>query len=158
VFFVVDRPEITQMAATDAPSNPLHKTVIAAGASWMQHFLAHPWMLLAPILGFLGVGLGWLLGKGQNTMLAFMFSSAGIVGIALTVGFGLFPFLLISSVDPRSSLTLWDASSSHSTLLLSFWITVIFLPIVLLYTRWVYKIIWGSITEKTVLNNTHTLY
>ncbi len=158
VFLVIDRPEITQMAATDAPSNPLHKSVIAAGASWMQHFLAYPWMLLAPISGFTGVGLAWLLGKGQSTMSAFMFSSLGIVGVALTVGFGLFPFLLISSVDPRSSLTLWDASSSHSTLLLSFWITVVFLPIVVLYTRWVYKIIWGSITEKTVLNNTHTLY
>lgn len=154
----IDRPEITQMAATDAPSNPLNKTVIADGASWLQHFLAHPWMLLAPLLGFVGFILAWLLGKGRSTVAAFLFSSLGIVGLLLTIGFGLFPFLLISSSDPRSSLTLWDASSSHSTLLLAFWITVVFLPIVLLYTRWVYKIIWGSVTEETVLKDTHTLY
>ena len=57
-----------------------------------------------------------------------------------------------------TGLTLWDATSSHLTLLLAFWITIIFLPIVLLYTRWVYRILWGSITEKTVLDDAHTLY
>lgn len=158
VFIGIDRPEITQMAATDAPSNPLNKTVIAAGPGWMQHFLAYPWMLLAPLSGFAGLTLAWLLGKGQATMAAFLCSSAGIAGILLTLGFGLFPFLLISSIDPRSSLTVWDASSSHTTLLLAFWITVIFLPIVLLYTRWVYKVLWGSVTEAAVLKDTHTLY
>jgi cytochrome d ubiquinol oxidase subunit II len=42
--------------------------------------------------------------------------------------------------------------------LLAFWITVIFLPIVLLYTRWVYKILWGTISEASVTKDTHTLY
>ena len=89
---------------------------------------------------------------------AFLASSLGMIGIALSVGFSLFPFLLISSSDPRSSLTLWDASASHNTMLLAFWITVVFLPIVLLYTRFVYRVIWGSVTEATVLKDSHTLY
>ena len=157
-FIGIDRPEITHMAATDAPSNPLHKSVIADGAGWLEHFLNYPWMLLAPILGFGGLAFAWLLGKGKATMTAFLAGSLGIIGIAFTVGFGLFPFLLISSSDPRSSLTLWDASSSHTTMLLAFWITVVFLPIVLLYTRFVYRVIWGSITEETILKDSHTLY
>ena len=154
----IDRPEIIQMAATDAPSNPLHKSVIAVGPGWLQHFLAHPWMLPAPLLGFAGITLAWLLGKGKARALAFIYSCLGITGLLLTLGCGLYPFLLISVTDPGSSLTLWDASSSHTTLLLAFWITVVFLPIVLLYTRWVYKIIWGSVTEASVLNDSHTLY
>ncbi len=158
VFIGIDRPEIIRMAATDAPSNPLHKSVIAVGPGWLQHFFAHPWMLPAPLLGFAGIGLAWLFGKGQGRAVAFIYSCLGITGLLLTLGFGLFPFLLISATDPSSSLTLWDASSSHATLLLAFWITVVFLPIVLLYTRWVYKIIWGSVTEASVLNDTHTLY
>ncbi|WP_150046508.1 cytochrome d ubiquinol oxidase subunit II [Methylomonas rhizoryzae] len=157
-FAGIDRPELTAMAGTAAPSNPLHKTVIANGTGWWAHFTGHPWMLLAPLAGFGGFSLAWLLGKGRSRMAAFWASSLGITGIALTVGFGLFPFLLISSTDPGSSLTLWDASSSYATLSLAFWITVIFLPIVLLYTRWVYKIIWGSVTESTVLEDSHTLY
>ena len=158
VFIGIARPEITQMALTNAPSNPLHKAVVADGAGWFKHFLNYPWMLLAPVLGFAGIIQGWRLGKGKATMTAFLASSIGITGIALTVGFGLFPFLLISSTDPRSSLTLWDASSSHTTMLLAFWITVIFLPIVLLYTRWVYKVIWGNVNEEAVLKDPHTLY
>jgi len=154
----IDRPEITAMAGTDAPSNPLNKTVAARGAGWLAHFLAHPWMLLAPVLAVAGLLLAWLFGRGAADRDAFIASSVGITSALLTVGFGLFPFLLISTTDPKSSLTLWDASSSRLTLLISFWITVVFLPIVLLYTRWVYKIIWGSITEKTILNDTHTLY
>lgn len=158
VFNGIDRPEITVMASTSAPSNPLHKTVIGNGAGWLQHFMQYPWMWLAPIVALGGFTMAWLLGKGQSRMVAFLFSCLGVVGTALSVGFALFPFLLISSTNPGSSLTLWDASSSHSTLLLSFWITVIFLPIVLLYTRFVYRIIWGSITEATVLKDSHTLY
>ncbi|WP_347988842.1 cytochrome d ubiquinol oxidase subunit II [Methylomonas sp. AM2-LC] len=154
----IDRPEIMQMAATDAPSNPLHKIVLAVGPGWLQHFLTHPWMLVAPVLGFSGITLAWLYGKGTARIAAFMYSCLGITGLLLTLGFGLFPFLLISSTHPDSSLTLWDASSSHFTLLLAFWITVVFLPIVLLYTRWVYKIMWGSVTEDSVLKDTHTLY
>jgi cytochrome d ubiquinol oxidase subunit II len=158
VFFAIDRPEITQMAATDAPSNPMHKTVIGKGTNWVQHFMHYPWMWLAPLLGIGGIAVAWLMGKGESRMAAFLASSVGLTGIALSVGFALFPFLLISSTDPRSSLTLWDASSSYHTMVLAFWITVIFLPIVLWYTRFVYKVIWGSITEKTVLEDSHTLY
>lgn len=157
-FVGIDRPEITQMAATDAPSNPLHKIVISQGASWVQHFMYYPWMWSAPFAAIGGLGMAWLLGRGESRMGAFVFSSLGVVGVALSVGFALFPFLLISSTDPGSSLTLWDASASHNTMLLAFWITVVFLPIVLLYTRFVYRIIWGSITEKTVMQDSHTLY
>jgi cytochrome d ubiquinol oxidase subunit II len=154
----IDRPEVTAMPGTDAPSNPLLKTVSAQGAGWGAHFLAKPWMFLAPVIAVCGFLMAWLLGRGAADRDAFIASSLGIIGALLTVGFALFPFLLISTTDPKSSLTVWDASSSRMTLLIAFWITIVFLPIVLLYTRWVYKIIWGSITEKTVLQDSHTLY
>lgn len=152
------RPEITQMPAGDAASNPLHKTVVAHGASWLTHFFSYPWMLLAPVLGFTGFVLAWLSGRGESRLLGLVFSGLGITGLLLTVGFALFPFLLISSTDPRSSLTLWDASSSHLTLSWAFWITLVFLPIVLVYTRWVYRVIWGNLSDKTILDDTHTYY
>ena len=155
----IERPEITSMAGRAAASNPLNKVVTAHGPGWFSHFLKNPWMFGAPIMAFSGMLMAWLLGKGSaSDRDAFLFSSLGVVGALLSVGFALFPFLLISITDPNSSLTLWDASSSHKTMLIAFWITVIFLPIVLLYTRWVYKIIWGSITEKTILQDSHTLY
>jgi len=154
----LDRPEITQMAATDAPSNPLNKTVVGQGGGWLAHFTGHAWMLPAPVVAFAGFIGAYLLGRAGSAGLSFLLSSLGIAGLLLTIGFGLFPFLLISSTDPKSSLTMWDATASHFNLLLSFWITVVFLPIVLAYTRWVYKVIWGSVTEAKVLQDSHTLY
>ncbi|NJD06210.1 MAG: cytochrome d ubiquinol oxidase subunit II [Methylococcaceae bacterium] len=151
------RPEITSMADTAAPSNPLNKTV-TLNNSWLAHFAAHPWMWAAPVVGVAGMLTAWLTGRKGSSGLAFLSSSIGISGVLLTLGFALFPFLLISSIDPRSSYTIWDASASHFNLLLSFWITVVFLPIVLLYTRWAYKVMWGKVTERDILQDSHTLY
>jgi cytochrome d ubiquinol oxidase subunit II len=154
----IPRPELLTIAGHGSPSNPLQKTVLQVGPGWWPHFQANPWMLTAPILGFLGIFSAWVLGRGKGTASAFYANSIGIIGVLLTLGFGLFPFLLISSTSPNSSLTLWDSTSSEMTMLIAFWITVVFLPIVLLYTRWVYKIIWGPVTEKAILDDRHTLY
>ena len=70
----------------------------------------------------------------------------------------MFPFVMPSSSDPRSSLTLWDAVSSHGTLQIMFWVVVIFLPIVLAYTSWVYRVLRGKITVETIRANDHSVY
>jgi hypothetical protein len=55
-----------------------------------------------------------------------------IVGAILTAGFSLFPFLLPSSIDPTSSLTMWDAVSSHKTLGVMTVAACIFVPLILI--------------------------
>ena len=62
----------------------------------------------------------------------------------------MFPFILPSTVDARSSLTLWNSSSSATTLFIMLVTTVIFLPIVLAYTAWVYKVLWGRTTADAI--------
>jgi cytochrome d ubiquinol oxidase subunit II len=155
--FGMKLPEITQMAGPGAPSNPLNKTV-AMNAGWLSQFFGHPWMLAAPVLGFGGLFLAWRSALEHTSIGAFLFSAVGIAGMLLSLGFGLFPFLLVSTSNPSHSLTIWDASSSHFTLALAFWITVVFLPIVLAYTRWVYKVLWGPVTPESVLRDQHSLY
>src|SRR5690606_18220594 len=76
--------------------------------------------------------------------MAFIASGLSIAGIILTVGFACFPFLLPSSSQPDSSLTLWDASSSHLTLWIMLLATAILLPLVLAYTSWVYRVLKGK--------------
>lgn len=58
----------------------------------------------------------------------------------------MFPFLLPSSKMPSASLTVWDSSSSHLTLFIMLGAVIVFLPIVLVYTSWVIKVLWGRIT------------
>ena len=80
----------------------------------------------------------------------FIASGVGIAGIILTVGFAIFPFLLPSSTMPGASLTLWDASSSQLTLWIMLLATVVFLPLILLYTAWVYRVLRGPVTDASV--------
>lgn len=67
-------------------------------------------------------------------------------------------FLLPSSSTPNSSLTLWDSSSSYTTLVIMFWVSLFFMPIVIVYTSWVYHVLRGKITKETVRQNEYTAY
>jgi cytochrome d ubiquinol oxidase subunit II len=73
-------------------------------------------------------------------------------------GFSLFPFLMPSSTNPDQSLTVWDASSSQMTLGLMLIATVFFLPIILAYTSWVYRVLRGVVTETAVLSGNDHYY
>ncbi|KRG65906.1 cytochrome d ubiquinol oxidase subunit 2 [Stenotrophomonas humi] len=137
----------TSQVVTDGPSNPLLKTVeITAAGGWMRNYSAMPATILAPVVGLLGALLSAVLLRKRRGGLAFIASGASIAGIILTVGFAAFPFLLPSSSQPGSSLTLWDASSSHLTLWIMLLATLLFLPIIIAYTTWVYRVLKGKTT------------
>jgi cytochrome d ubiquinol oxidase subunit II len=74
--------------------------------------------------------------------------SSGVTQAAtiLTAGIALFPFLMPSSTNPGDSLTIWDASSSAKTLFIMFIAVIVFLPVILAYTTWVYRILRGQIS------------
>jgi len=81
-----------------------------------------------------------------------------LVGIIGTAGLSLFPFVMPSSLDLKSSLTVWDASSSQLTLTVMFWAVVVLLPIVLGYTVWCYANMWGRVTAKDIETQSHSAY
>ena len=115
-------------------------------------------MLFAPLLAFLGATFTVFLSRSGKPGTAFFTSGATITGIILTAGLSMFPFVMPSSSDPNSSLTAWDAVSSHGTLQVMFWVVLVFLPIVVAYTAWVYGIMRGKITTQTIRDGNHTLY
>jgi cytochrome d ubiquinol oxidase subunit II len=73
-------------------------------------------------------------------------------------GLVIFPFIMPSSTVPGSSLTVWDASSSHFTLFLMLLATIIFMPIILSYTAWAYRVMRGKISAEYIENNSKNLY
>ncbi|MDP1641999.1 MAG: cytochrome d ubiquinol oxidase subunit II [Phenylobacterium sp.] len=135
------------------PSNPLRSGAFAAPGAWLDNYSLYPWMIAAPVLGFLGSALAFLGIRMGREPLAFGGSSMAALGIISTVGLSMFPFILPSSIDPRSSLTVWNSSSSHLTLFVMLVVTVIFLPIVLAYTAWVFKVLWGRVTLDSLRTN-----
>ncbi len=154
----IDGYSFSSTFVPDGPSNPTLKSVVVEQGAWLKNYAAHPAFLAAPILGFVGAGLTvFLLAAGRNG-LAFCASSLSVAGIVATVGASMFPFLLPSSIDPNVSLTVWDASSSQLTLMIMLIATGIFLPIILLYTAFVYRVLRGKVTKDYVLENSKTAY
>lgn len=155
--FGIEGYRFTHAIDTSGPSNPLLNSVARQG-SWMGAYAERPWIAIAPALGFAGAALAHVLmrkGYEVGTLLA---SKLSIFGIISTVGLTMFPFILPSSIDPTSSLTVWDSSSSHLTLFVMLVSAVIFMPLILAYTSWVYKILWGKVTEEDITAHGDTLY
>ncbi|MFN7173491.1 MAG: cytochrome d ubiquinol oxidase subunit II [Thermaurantiacus tibetensis] len=137
----------------NGPSNPFLTEAVAAPGAWLDNYASAPWMLLAPALGFLGPVMALLGILRRADLLVFLGSSLGAFGIIATAGLSMFPFLLPSSIDPASSLTVWNASSSKLTLWVMLLATGILLPIVLAYTAWVFRVLFGRVTTAEVRTN-----
>ena len=153
VAFGLDGYAVTSAIDGNAAINPLSKTVVLTRGGWMANYGLYPWMVAGPVLGLAGM-LGALVALQARWRLAGLAaSSLGIFGIISTAGLSLFPFLLPSSTVPEASLTLWDASSSHLTLFIMLVVTVFFLPIVLLYTGWVFRVMRGTVTTQSLEKN-----
>jgi cytochrome d ubiquinol oxidase subunit II len=130
---------------------------MAAGAL-MQNYSICGYTIMAPVLAFAGGILTLLLSAAKRPGAAFVCSGASLAGVILTAGFAMFPFVIPSSTHPNGSLTVYDAVSSHRTLNLMFIAVVVFLPIVLAYTVWVYRVMRGKVTEESIKKETHTVY
>lgn len=86
--------------------------------------------------------------------MAFTASALAQAATILTAGIGLFPFLLPSSTQPSHGLTVWDASSSERTLGIMLIAVIVFLPVILLYTSWVFRVLRGQITLESIRKHT----
>jgi cytochrome d ubiquinol oxidase subunit II len=149
---------ITAMPATGSAFAPLAKTVAVTPGGWLANYVTYPWMTIAPIAAFAGAGGAILFSGWGRARLAFLCSAAAVAGVILTAGFAMFPFVMPSSTDPNSSLTVWDAVSSHRTLGIMFWVVVLMLPVVIAYTAWVFRVLRGKITVEHIRETTHTSY
>ena len=150
---------LQSFAGAGAPSNPLMKQVSRAIGALLANYAAWPLAELAPEIGLGGaVFAGLLLVIGRLPVLAFCLSGLSIAGVIATAGVSLFPFLLPSSLDPNASLLVWDASSSQTTLLVMTVVTILLLPVVLLYTAFIYRVLRGPVTAASIAADPHESY
>ncbi len=156
--FGIDGYRIAAMPEAGTAFSPLAKKVETAAGAWMQNYTICGYTIIAPILAFAGSILALLLSGTKRAGAAFVCSGAALAGVILTAGFAMFPFVMPSSADPNGSLTVYDAVSSHRTLNLMFFAVVVFLPIVLAYSSWVYRVMRGKVTEEKINKETHTAY
>nr|WP_315209868.1 cytochrome d ubiquinol oxidase subunit II [uncultured Albidiferax sp.] len=145
--------QVTSALPVNGPSNPLLKTVALQAGAWFANYTAHPGLWLVPVMGLVGPLLALVCLRVRRGGLALLASGLSIACIILSVGVSMFPFILPSSLDPRSSLMVWDASSSHLTLFIMLVVTVVFIPLIVAYTSWVYKVMWGKVDADAIRDN-----
>jgi cytochrome d ubiquinol oxidase subunit II len=154
----IDGYVIASQMVHDGPSNPLSKLVSKQAGAWLANYDAFRWTLAAPVAAIAAFVIAPALLMVRRAGVGFIISGAGVAAVIATAGLSIFPFMLPSSLEPRASLTVWDASSSHLTLKIMLFAAVIFLPIVLLYTAWVYHVLRGPVTAAYVEGNSHSIY
>lgn len=96
--------------------------------------------ILFPVLGVLAIlAAGYFLRK-KHFGRVFLMTCLTVAFVVLTIFSFLYPRVMVSSLNPDWSLTIQNAASSARTLKLMTTVTLIFLPIVLLYQAWTYWI------------------
>jgi len=157
LYFGISGYAISSEVIGDAASNPLSKSVIQTD-NWFGNYANYPilWLLVATSL--LLPLLTSFMAKVGRPGLAFVVNSLAIASIILMTGFTLFPFVMPSSADLASALTLWDSTSSELTLEIMFWVAMVFVPIILCYTFWGYYKMWRRIEPEFIEQNSVSNY
>ena len=149
---------IVSMPDVNTAFMPVAKTVELVRGAWMDNYARWPALWALPALGLAGALMCLFFSAAKRALAAFISSGLSVAMVILTAGASLFPFVMPSSLDPNSSLTALDAVASHKSLGIMFWVVVIFLPIVILYTGWVYRVMRGKIDATHIRDNEHTAY
>lgn len=150
--------QLLSLPHPSAPSNPLYKQVVMQAGAWLNNYRQFPITRCIPIIGLLSPVLVMLLISIKKYRCAWLGSALTIASLIGTVGCSMFPFILPSSLKPNMSLLVWDASSSQTTLFIMLIASAVFLPIIMLYTSWIYYVLRGKVTPLYIEQNSHSTY
>jgi cytochrome d ubiquinol oxidase subunit II len=115
-----------------------------------NNYLSNLPLLAVPLLAVAALlGIRIFLAKGRM-LAAFASSCVTILMVVATGVIGLFPNLIPSSMDPAYSLTLFNSSSSAYTLKIMTVVALVFVPIVISYKIWVYRLFRSTVTAETI--------
>jgi cytochrome d ubiquinol oxidase subunit II len=157
-FRAVDGYRVISMPDPGSVVTPLDKRVEIAAGAWQDNYGRMPLTIAAPVAVFAGALLTIILSAAGRPGPGFVTSGISIAGVIMTAAAAMFPFVMPSSTMPDVGLTAYDAVSSHWTLNIMFIAVAVFLPIVLVYTSWVYRVMRGKITEEKIRRETHSAY
>ena len=134
---------------------PAATAVTAAWALWAQLAYSNSalsWIPLAiAAAGLIGSLLaGRTAGEGRGEGRAFALHFVGIAFAAVFIFAAMAPNVMRSSVDPAYSLTIQQAASANTTLLIMTVAAAVFVPGVLAYTVWSYKVFASRISVEGI--------
>ncbi len=158
VAYWIDGYRIVSMPDVNTTFMPTMKTVERVTGAWLDNYSHMPALWCLPALGLLTSICSPVFAYRSKDVAAFLCSGTTVAMVILTAGASMFPFVMPSSLHPSSSLTAWDVVASHKSLGVMFWVVVIFLPIIIIYTAWIYRVLRGKVSEAHINANEHSAY
>jgi cytochrome bd ubiquinol oxidase subunit II len=111
-----------------------------------DNYLAHPLLFIVPVAAVVAFfGVRRFLGQ-EKYFKAWLSSAATIVCITFFGIIGLFPNLFPSSMDTAYNLTAFNASASPLSLKIMLTVVIMFVPVVIAYQIWAYRLFSGKVT------------
>ena len=117
----------------------------ATGSAVVRAYLQHAWLVVLPLAAAAAFAVGLVLLRRGRDAASFFWSAAAVALLLASVAVGLYPNLLPSTIDPKYSMTAFNAAAATETLTVMLIITVIGLPFVLLYTAGVQYLFRGKV-------------
>ncbi len=118
-----------------------------------NNYFAHPALFVIIVITVAAL-LGTFIFIKKEAWFKAWFSSAGTITGATFFGVtGLFPNLFPSSIDPAFSLSAFNSASSPLTLKIMLGVVLVFIPLVIIYQAWTYKLFSGKVTESELSHN-----
>ena len=110
-----------------------------------NQYLAQLWLVILPAAALAAVIFaGWMVRREQY-FIAFVASALMIILLILSSAAGLYPNLLISTINPDFNQTIFNAASEANTLVVMLVIAAVGMPFVILYTAGIYYIFRGKV-------------
>ncbi len=130
------------------PASLAAVVVGAVWALWLQlAYSENAWTWGALLLAAVGlIGAAWF-ARTEKFGLAFTLNALAIVGAVVLIFGSLYPDVMPSSTDAAFSLTVDNARSSHTTLVVMTWVAGLMTPVVLAYQAWSYWVFKRRLSE-----------
>ena len=154
--FSFDGPVLQSPAPEGSYQIITAKTVEFVPHGLFMNYLEYPITLVFPIVALLGMFMAMVCILKDRPGQGILWTSAGVAATIATPAVSLFPFIMPSSIDPASSLTIYDATSSAFTLNAMLIAALILVPVAVAYTVWAYKKMWHRAPESSD-NSTYNL-
>lgn len=151
----MDGYQIVQAPDPAAAQTPLHQQVQMVPGALLANYHNYPLLWIVPLLAYAGIIFGLFALAAHKSFLGWWFGILAWVGVIGTTGIAMFPFLMPSSTNPSHSLTVWNSGSSELTLMWMLGFTVIFMPIIIIYTSWAFWVMRGKLDPKAVNPSAH---
>ncbi|MGH8111295.1 MAG: cytochrome d ubiquinol oxidase subunit II [Rhodanobacteraceae bacterium] len=132
------------------PANPLASMAQTGKGLWLANFFSHPALFIVPIIVYVALIAGIAACGPRHQRFTWWCGAVAWIATVGSVGAAMFPMLAPSNANVNQSLTIWNSSSSLLTLTWMLGFSVVFIPLIVIYTSWAFRVMGGKVSAEEI--------